>query len=722
LQGVAPPQIIQGLMPPLYLALPAPSEVVQLPQGVAPLPQGLIPPIAPPIAPPIVYRPAPPLSSYPPAISSPLLFDKQLEDFINGVLRDVPDPVEPSLEELKLLEELKGEEDLPYYSEEEEGEEKYAQSDIAPIASLPPSSLAIRPLPEEKEEEVKGPEPPPKVVIKPSKKLVTAKDIREELKNKMETLRKEIKDGLNLQIDQYSAFLKTQRELNKQDSTQGLTKEQAKTFHKQFVEDLKKSDEFKDKIKQYKLLEASLLDDDSPAGIAAKQNIQNLADARNFQIEKKGASKRGKEYFEKKLGTVKENLEEKERKYLIDDPDNPGKKKLNPDIDFGMVKMEDGSFRSPKDINLDNLNISEQEKEKADPNYDSRYRYSAWVNNDELNDFLKENNNGIDFIDKNDRYMIDTLISNAFEIKKNAPIPIIFDIRNDAKFQVAKQNIDYIINKYVKDIPDKNTRSDIVDNIISYIIKKLNKDYYIYKDDDITRLAYSEFINNLIEDRVEIINIKGPEEYQKDITTIPRITEIKNRLDQINTKNITLKDKVEVAELWNKLYNGNKEFTKIWTYMGLDKDSFYGKDRGSVIWDKIFISNPAFSKDHNLFAIGDLKEALERRERMKKESGNITSIKDIKDDFVQKNIAYFDSKGEKLTQEEALQLFTDIINSLRQKNPSPPTAGTKINTLSSTKGSGISKRRILKYLKGKSKVSKPNIKGLDTEILKILNS
>jgi hypothetical protein len=753
-----PPPIIQGLMPPLYLGIPQ-----QPPQGVAPIPQAsIIPiapliappialpialpiappipqPIAPPIAPPIV-RPAPPLSSYPPAIpasslASPAFIPPPIpippgffvgNPILPGYYPPTP-PLSPQLPSMAPLTPYpiaplnidpfdNPVEPLPEELEElKEEEEKYPQGDIAPIASLPSSSLAAS--------------HPSVSLVKPSKKLVTVNDIRDEIKAKMNTLMKEIKadpdyERKKREKKEYKTFLKEQEKLYLQDSSQGLSHQQAKEYFNNFVNDLEKDNE---KLKRYNAMKASLLDDNSVKGIAAKQNIQNLADARNFEIEKKGASKRGKEYFEKKLGSVKEALGEKESKYLIDDPNNPGKKKLKPGIDLGKYEAVDGTIEQEKEkVELSDLFYNEKIKVKNDPNYKSYYLSDIWKDNDDLNNWMKETDGKIDFIDKNDRYMIDTLISNLFRIKENAPIPIIFDIQDakGTKFAIAAQNIDYIMNKYVKDIPDKKVRDNIVDNIISYIIKKLDKDYYIYNEDDNNRVMYSEIINNLIEQRKSRIGVVGGEEYEQDIATIPRIIEIKNRLDQIDTKHITLKDKLEVAELWNRLYNGNKGFTKIWTYMGLDQNSFYGKDRGSVIWDKIFKSNPAFSKEHNLFVINNLKEALERREKMKEPGENVKSMNDIKEDFIKENKDFFLSKDETLTQEEALQLFTDIINSIRKSaQPSVSSTKSKINTLSSTKkGSGISKRRILKYLKGKSSISKPTIKGLDTEIFEILNS
>jgi hypothetical protein len=580
-------------------------------------------------------------------------------------------------------------------------------------------------------EEVKGPEPPPKVIVKPSKKIVTANDIREEIKTKMENLRQEIKDGLNTQLKEYEGFLKGQRELNKQNSSQGITKEQAKKSYANFEKSLKNSEEFKDKIKQFNLLKASLLDDDSPAGISAKQNIQNLADARNFEITKKGQKPSGKEYLERKVEEAKKELVKKEDKYLIDDPANPGRKKLNPNLELGIKKVDDEEYERVENQDLGDLYIYEQEKNKNDPAYKPRFIYYEFNDNEDIKRFENEHNKGIDFIDKKDRYMIDTFIDNMFDIKQDSPIPIIYDINMPAIFkdiekysdapQVGIQNIDYIITKYISNIPDRKTRKERLDDIISYIIKKMKDNYYIYNEDD-NYLNYSNYINNFIEQRYSRRKEEGNDSYKSDVANIPKITNIKNRLDKINTKRITIQDKLDVARLWNDLFKRDKGFTKIWTYMGLDQNNFYGKRRGTKIWNRMFKNNPSFSQEHNLFAIGNLEEELARYEKIKNIPGNIVTPETIKNDFINDNINFFQSKGETLTKEQALQLFTDIINSIRQKNITPPTAGTKINTLSSTKGSGISKRKILKYLKGKSSISKPTIKGLDTEIFKILNS
>lgn len=592
--------------------------------------------------------------------------------------------------------------------------------------------------PEEEKEEVKGPEPPPKVVIKPSKKLVTANDIREEIKAKMETLKKEINTGLKLKLDEYNIFLKQQRELNKQDiangvppeKARGITKEQATKSYKNYDKSLKESDEFKDKIKQYRLLEASLLDDDSVKGIAAKQNIQNLADARNFEITKKALSKKGQKYLEKKLNIVKGELEEKENKYLVDDPDNPGKKMLNPNFELGVELIDGELFENIPNSSLNETYQKAQDNEKEDPTFKSSLLINAFKDEETLKNYLIKYNTGIKFIEKKDRYMIDSFINNIFELKRNAPIPIIFDVLSDElsdRPDVASTNLLYIIDKYINNEPDANTRKNMLENIISYSIKNMLDKYYIY-DKKNNLLEYADYINNFIEgvykNRDQGQNNQEWDRLRESIKIMPKIAEIRERLDKIDTKRISLKDKLDVAELWNKLYKKHKGFSRIWSYMGLNKSSFYGNNRGTALWNEIFDSNPAFSKKHNLFAIGDLKEALARREKMKKEGGNIIKLSTIKEDFIKDNINFFQSKGETLTPDEALQLFTDIINSIRQKKPiSPPTAGTKISTLSSIKkGSGISKRKILKYLKGKSSISKPTIKGLDTEIFNILNS
>jgi len=562
-------------------------------------------------------------------------------------------------------------EDLPELpeEEEEEEEEKYPQE-------------------EQKEEEQKEDVPSKIKKIRPQFKAQTAKEIEDDLVQKILSLKKNIKDNPPEAVLQYEEFLK----LQVKEGT--ITKNQAKKDFKTFQNDINKSDP---RYKRMLLLQRQLNDKDYINELV--ENSKKIAEASTISALFK-QPKRDQAYFDKKLGKVREELSQKQKKYLIDDPDNPEMKKLNPDIDLGQ--------RENKTYRIENYELDKFINELVDESNKTQFLSSIFLNKEDILKHLNEFSGNIDFIDKSDKYLIKGFIDKIFDIKEDGPIPIIFDIENPkrGKVIVAEENITYIIEKYINDIPDEKIRNNMKENLISYIIKDLITNYFVYNEDK-NVLEYTDYINNFIEDTYNKRNKKGSEEYEKDLKTIPSVTQIKNRLDKIDTQNITLQDKLDIAELWNNLYKKNEDFNKIWTYMGLDKENYYGRSRGTAIYDKLFTRNPYFSKDHNLFAIGNIKEALKRKEK----------IKDVEKAFIKNNKEFFKSKGETLTQQEAQKIFDEIIKLLNKKK-----GITNINTLSSTKGSGISKKEILKHLNNNSITSKPDTKGLDTAIFKILNS
>ena len=601
---------------------------------------------------------------FPPQLNLPRN-DKILEDLISGVIRDLPDQPE--------------EEEEKYPQEEKEVSDEFIKEVFGELPE------PVEPTPEEWQQIEKK--------VRPQLKPQIAKEIEDDLVQKILSIKKDMKDNPLEEILQYEEFLKQQVK----EGT--ITKNQAKKDFKTFQNDINKSDP---RYKRMLLLQRQLNDKDYINELV--ENSKKIAEASAISVLFK-QPKRDQAYFDKKLGKVREELSQKQEKYLIDDPDNPEMKKLNPDIDLG--QRENKSYRGENFELTEFINklVDERQKDKSNK---SQFLSNIFLNKEDLLKHLNEFNGNIDFIDKSDKYLIKGFIDKIFDIKDDGPIPIIFDIENPERNKViiAQENITYIIEKYIKDIPDEKTRKVMIDNIISYIIKDLITNYYVYNEDK-NVLEYTDYINNFIEDTYSKRNKKGNEGYEKDLKTIPSITLIKNRLDKIDTQNITLQDKLDVAELWNSLYKKNEDFSKIWTYMGFDKENYYGRSRGSVIYDKLFERNPYFSMDHNLFAIGDIKEALKRKEK----------IKDVEKAFIQNNKAFFKSKGETLTQQEAQNIFDEIIKSLNKKK-----GISVINTLSSTRGSGVSKREILKHLKGNSPISKPNTKDLDTAIFKILNS
>jgi len=500
------------------------------------------------------------------------------------------------------------------------------------------------------------------------KDLVTAKDVKAEIQARIDKLK-------NIKTE-YSESLKRMIIEGK------ITIKQGEISFKNFEKDYNNNEQ-----KRINRLEKGLNDE---------ENINRIVQSSNLKL-KQQFKRKGKEYEQELINTVREEAKRRNERYLVTDPNNPDKKILDPKYELPDEYLENKHF---------------QELNKNEPDFIKIY----FKTKEELESYINQYDKGIDFIKKDDRYLIDTFIDNIFKIK-NEPIPIIYDILNQTRNSVitARQNMQYIINNYLDNLEDDTEKNNKLQIINSYILKKLINKYYIINENQ-NLLLYTSYIDSLVSeiynDRLE----KGSAGYEKDMESIPNITLIKYRFDKLDTKHITIQDKLDIAKLWNRLYTNNKSFSKLWTHVGLDQDNYYGRFRGTEIWDKIFDSNPFFSKTHNLFAIEGLEALKERQDRKK-------NYDTLQNTFIKKNKDFFEEKGETLTVKEAKIMFDRIIKSLEQgEEASQREQQSESSKARYKKGSGISKRKILKHLKSKSTISKPTTKGLDTAILKILNS
>jgi len=370
---------------------------------------------------------------------------------------------------------------------------------------------------------------------------------------------------------------------------------------------------------------------------------------------------------------------------------------------------------------IEHTNIDEED---IDENYNVNMRHFEFKNNifnsnSQINDFIKNN---IDLlkVDKPDKYLFKSIISNLFI---NTPQYVIYDTLpyNSPATNVAIKQIVYLINKYTKS--GNKTDENIFNSIKAYLFNDFIK-YYKTINNDIDRPKYLSYFNNLLDlinsDVLEdlLMGWEGTSDKSAmdDIKLMPEIVKLKSIISSLDIKRLSINNIIELAQQWNKIFNSNQDFKKIWTYMGMSKYDTGGKTKGNLLWQKVFERNPFYSKKHKLFAIEGIKEMVDRKTR-------IANYDDLRKTFIERNQVVFDDKGETLTVKEAKIMFDRIINALEQGEKETQQEQQSLSSKEKyKKGSGISKRKILKYLKGKTKVSKPSISGLDTEIFKILNS
>lgn len=561
-----------------------------------------------------------------------------------------------------ILDILKASNISPPKEEVKEEEEKYPQGDIAPISKKQRKYHNVR-----VNKYFKG-------------EKITEKDVKEDIQRRIDEAEKQIE-----------SIKKQAKRMLEDPGPNKWTMEQGREFLRTNVPPL---------LKKIHLLKKGLEDD---------ENIKRIVASSNFEVEEK-TKRMGKEYEQELIKKKREELKQL-NKVLIIDPENPNRKIIDPSI-----------------VYLDSDGEPEIENNQLDKLNEDGFNRNRFTTRQQINNFIQNNN--INIIDNEDKYMLNNIVYNAFYTNEEYGVPIIFDIlyRDNSRTGIAEQQIDSLLFKYWKK-DDSKFNMQLADNISALILKDLLTKYYINNEKS-NIIKYSNYIIDLVDDMYNHFDIKNyeagyylddPDDINMrnvitDVKEIPNVTKLKNIFDKINTKRITINDKLEVAKIWNSIFSKNLGFTKIWTYLGLDKNHYFGKYRGTNIYEKIFLDNPYYSEKHKLFAIEGL-EALKNRENILK---NYAALRKT---FTERNQAVFDEKGKNLTAKEAKKMFDKIINALNEEDLSKLREKQYESSKEKyKKGSGISKKRILKYLKGKSSISKPTVKGLDTEIFNILNS
>jgi len=382
------------------------------------------------------------------------------------------------------------------------------------------------------------------------------------------------------------------------------------------------------------------------------------------------------------------------------------------------------------------------DKEDIDKNLNENMNYfnfqsydNIFNNNIDVTDFIKDNINILK-IDNDDKYLFKSILSNLFRTTEKS---VVIDATNyDSSLQqIAFKQILYLIKKYIGEIFNKldivtdevsgefvETRGNmneiegkgqLFNSLKAYIFDSFMKYYKTINDEDI--LKYLNYVNNILD------LVGGGDEYTltsesdvEDLKLMPEIVKLNSIISKFDIKRISTNNIVELAEQWNKIFNSKQSLKKIWTYLGLSKRDVGGASRGSLLWDKLFERNPFYSKKHKLFAIEGIKEIVDRKNR-------IANYDKIQSNFIKNNKELFKDKGETLTTMEAIKMFKNIIEALEKGEKSTLQEQQSLSSKEKyKKGSGISKKEILKHLKSNSTKSKPNTKDLDTSIFKILNS
>jgi hypothetical protein len=352
-----------------------------------------------------------------------------------------------------------------------------------------------------------------------------------------------------------------------------------------------------------------------------KDNIDRIVASSNLKL-KQPLKRQGKEYEQELLNKKRLELKETYQSFL----------KLPQEL------------RDRKNKNLDALILN-----------DKHYQDVQFSNIDDINNFINDNKNEID-IAKSDKYQLFNLLSHLFVTTPN--IPIIYDIHQGSYFVIAQQLFDYFQKKYVDILDSIEEKYVVVSGLIANLLEAI-KLFHFESDDDMVK--YSSFIYNFINAHAVYEEEEVSEDYKTDVVLIPQIVKLKEVLDKIDTKHITIDDKINVAIEWNKIFNSKSDFTMIWHYLGMEKGHEFGKTRGNRLWDRLFKDSPFYSKDHKLFAIEGL-EALKDRANIVKNYDKLQTT------FTKKNQELFSDKGETLSSAEAKKIFDKIIAALTKED------------------------------------------------------
>lgn len=430
-------------------------------------------------------------------------------------------------------------------------------------------------------------------------------------------------------------------------------------------------------------------------GLNDKDNIDRIVASSNLKL-KQSFKRQGSEYEKNLINIVREEAKQKEGKILIQDPDNPNRKIVNPNID---IIDNDGDPEIENEV-LNNLNKD-------------GYNRNRFTTIQQINDFIQNNNNN-NIINKEDKYILNNINYNIFYTNEEYRIRIVFDIidQESDPFSISVQQIYSLFLKYFKN-DDVGFNKKVADNISSILLKDLLTNYYTINEKS-NIIKYSNYIIDFVDNCFNYFFfedfISGSERekksekfrgFKEDVSEIPKITKLKNIFDKLDTKHITINDQLEVANAWNNIFSKNLGFIKIWTYLGLDTRHFTGRFRGTNIYEKIFKNNPYYSKEHKLFAIEGL-------EALKDKANIIKNYDKLQTTFTKKNQELFSDKGETLSSAEAKKIFDKIIAALNKED---------IDKLREQQ-SNVSKE---KYKTGSGRKKKKH-NTLKTTILNILNS
>lgn len=226
---------------------------------------------------------------------------------------------------------------------------------------------------------------------------------------------------------------------------------------------------------------------------------------------------------------------------------------------------------------------------------------SFYKNDGAVNTYISKNINKIN-IDADDNYLKKAIIDNYFKTFIFNDKVVITDKREgtDKYLDISKQQIQYLLDKYVLAEKDKKKKLEIRSGLIAQLLSDMNLYYYPESKKkgtvSIKVPAMDSITNTVLKLSETPLTSKSSIE---NIKQIPNIRKLQSTIDKVNLANITQPEIEDIAKQWNDILDKDPSITNLGAYMGYN--SLYNKQRAKILQKEIFDSNPAFDKKTNRF-------------------------------------------------------------------------------------------------------------------------